>query len=58
LHALLAAVGISVPASLCPEILATVRRRARERKGAVSPEELAAIARELLNERSAGVEAR
>ena len=58
LHALLAAVGISVPASLYPEILAAVRRRARERKGAVSPEELAAIARELLNERSAGVEAR
>jgi hypothetical protein len=47
-----------VPASLYPEILAAVRRRARERKGAVSPEELAAIARELLNERSAGVEAR
>jgi homocitrate synthase NifV len=51
LHSLLAASGISVPASLCPEIVVAVRRRARERKGAVSPQELAAIARQLLSER-------
>ena len=50
-QSLLAASGISVPASLCPEILKAVRRRARERKGAVTPQELAAIARELLNGR-------
>jgi predicted kinase len=47
---LLAASGISVPASLCPQILAAVRRRARARKGAVSPQELAAIARQLTSE--------
>jgi homocitrate synthase NifV len=47
---LLAASGVAVPASLCPEILSAVRRRARARKGAVSPQELAAIARALLNE--------
>jgi homocitrate synthase NifV len=46
-QSLLAASGISVPATLCPEILSAVRRRARERKGAVSPQELAAIAQEL-----------
>jgi homocitrate synthase NifV len=50
-QSLLAASGISVPASLCPEILSAVRRRARERKGAVSPQELAAIARQLSGER-------
>jgi len=44
----LAANGISVPATLGPEILSEVRRRARERKGAVSPQELAMIAQELL----------
>ena len=49
-HSLLAASGISVPASLCPEILSAVRRLARERKGAVSPQELAAIARESMND--------
>jgi homocitrate synthase NifV len=47
-RSLLAASGISVPAELCPEILSAVRRRARERKGAVSPQELAMIAQELL----------
>lgn len=49
---LLADSGIAVPASLCPEILPEilkeVRRRARERKASVSPQELAAIARELV----------
>ena len=52
-QSLLAARGISVPASLCKEILAAVRRCARERKEAVTPQELAAIAREMLNERAA-----
>jgi len=51
-QSLLAARGISVPASLCKEILAAVRRCARERKEAVTPQELAAIAREMLNERA------
>jgi homocitrate synthase NifV len=51
LQSLLAASGIFVPASLCQEIVAVVRRRARERKGAVSPRELAAIARQLSSER-------
>jgi homocitrate synthase NifV len=50
LQSLLAASGVTVPASLCPEILSAVRRRARARKGSVSPQELAAIARALLNE--------
>lgn len=50
-QSLLAASGISVPTSLCPEILSAVRRRARAHKGAVSPQELAAIARELLSGR-------
>src|ERR1017187_8662926 len=48
---LLAAGGISVPASLYPEIVAAVRRRARARKDAVGPQELAAIARQLTSER-------
>jgi len=48
LQALLAASGISVPASRCPEILSAVRRRARERKRAVSPQELSAITLEVL----------
>jgi homocitrate synthase NifV len=47
-ESLLAAAGISVPPSLRPEILSEVRRRARERKGPVSPRELAAMARRLL----------
>ena len=47
---LLAARGISVPARLGPELLSAVRRRARAHKGAVSPQELAAIASELLNQ--------
>jgi homocitrate synthase NifV len=51
LQSLLAASGISVPASLCPEIVAAVRRRARARKGAVSPQELTAIARQLSSEK-------
>jgi homocitrate synthase NifV len=51
LRSLLAAGGISVPAALCPQIVAAVRRRARERKGPVSPQELAAIARQLGSER-------
>ena len=50
-QSLLAASGVAVPASLCAEILSAVRRRARAHKGAVSPQELAAIARGLLNER-------
>ena len=50
-QSLLAAGGVAVPASLCPEILSAVRRRARAHKGAVSPRELAAIARGLLKER-------
>ena len=50
-QSLLAASGISVPASLYPEILAAVRRRARTLKGAVSPEELVGIARQLGSER-------
>jgi homocitrate synthase NifV len=52
-QSLLAAGGITVPASLFPAILSAVRRRARERKGSVSPRELAAIAQELLNQRGA-----
>jgi homocitrate synthase NifV len=52
LQSLLAASGISVPTSLCPEILSAVRRRARAHKGAVSPQELAAIARQVSGERS------
>jgi homocitrate synthase NifV len=51
LQSLLEAGGISVPAWLCPEIVAAVRRRARVQKGAVSPQELAAIARQLSSER-------
>jgi len=51
LQSLLAASGISVPTSLCPQILSAVRRRARAHKGAVSPQELAAIARQLSDER-------
>jgi homocitrate synthase NifV len=50
LQSLLTASGISVPARLSPEILSAVRRRARAQKGAVSPQELAAIAEELLND--------
>jgi homocitrate synthase NifV len=57
LQSLLAASGVAVPASLCPEILSAVRRRARAHKGAVSPQELAAIARALLNERGRGTRA-
>ena len=49
-QSLLAASGVAVPASLCPEILSAVRRLARARKGAVSPRELAAIARGLLKD--------
>ena len=48
LQSLLAAGGIEMPASLYPRILSAVRRRARARKGAVSAQELAAIAREFL----------
>ena len=51
LQSLLDAGGISVPAWLCPEIVAAVRRRARTQKGAVSRQELAAIARQLSSER-------
>jgi homocitrate synthase NifV len=51
LRSSLAASGISVPASLYPEIVAAVRRRARTLQGAVSPQELAAIARQLSSER-------
>ena len=47
-RSLLAAGGIRVPASLCPQILSAVRRRARAQKGAVSPHDLAVIAREAL----------
>ena len=47
---LLAAGGISVPARLGPQLLSAVRRRARGRKGAVKPQELAAIAAGLLNQ--------
>jgi len=50
-QSLLAASGVSVPAALCPEILSAVRRSARARKGAVSPQELATIARQLSGER-------
>jgi homocitrate synthase NifV len=49
IRSLLAASGISVPASLCPEILSAVRRRAREHKQAVSPQELSVIALALLS---------
>lgn len=53
-QSLLAASGIAVPASLCPEILSAVRRRARARKGAVSPQELNAIARRVVEREEAG----
>jgi homocitrate synthase NifV len=46
---LLAASGVAVPASLCAEILSAVRRRARAHKGSIGPQELAAIARGVLN---------
>jgi homocitrate synthase NifV len=49
-QSLLAARGISVPAQLCPKLLSAVRRRARARKGNLSPQELAAIASDLLNQ--------
>ena len=51
LQSLLAASGISVPASLYTEIVAAVRRRARTLRGAVSPEDLVMIARQLGSER-------
>jgi homocitrate synthase NifV len=51
LQSVLAAGGISLPPSLRPEILSAVRRRARERKASLGPQELAAMARELLNQR-------
>jgi len=54
-RSLLADRGISVPAALAPAILSAVRRRAREHKGAVSPQELAAIAQEMLSGGSAGL---
>jgi len=50
-RASLEAGGLSVSASLCAEILAAVRERSRAHKGAVSPQELAAIARQLSGER-------
>lgn len=49
IRSLLAASGISVPTSLCPEILSAVRRRSREHKRAISRLELEAIALESLN---------
>jgi homocitrate synthase NifV len=49
LQSLLAASGISVPASLWPEILSAVRWRARAYKRTVRPQELAEIVRTLLN---------
>jgi homocitrate synthase NifV len=50
-QSLLAAGGVAVPATLCPEILSAVRRRARAQKSAVLQEELLVIARELLRQR-------
>jgi homocitrate synthase NifV len=51
-RSLLADGGISIPATLCPELLSAVRQRARERGRAVSPLELRMMALELLNSRS------
>ena len=50
-RASLEAGGISVSTLLCAEILSAVRQRARVHKGAISPQELAAIARQLSDER-------
>jgi len=50
-QSLLGSMGIAAPATLGPELMRAVRRRARANKGAVSPAELAAIARGLLSER-------
>jgi homocitrate synthase NifV len=43
--------GISVPALLCAEIVSEVRRLSRAKKGSVSTRELAAIARQLSQDR-------
>ncbi|MGO9227796.1 MAG: hypothetical protein ACLQKA_01100 [Bryobacteraceae bacterium] len=50
-RASLQAGGLSVPASLCAEIVSEVRRLSRARKGSISTRELAAIARQLSQDR-------
>jgi isopropylmalate/homocitrate/citramalate synthase len=50
-RASLQAGGISVPALLCAEIVSAVRRLSRAKKGSVSTRELAAIARQLSQDR-------
>ena len=50
-RASLQASGISVPALLCAEIVSAVRRLSRAKKGSVSTRELAAIARQLSQDR-------
>ena len=50
-RASLQAGGISVPALLCAEIVSAVRRLSRAKKGSVNSRELAAIARQLSQDR-------